>query len=105
MLRAGSHRQANKREAGGVPFGIPPASEEGRYSKESRERLKLFLFASATRTAALPSGRFLLAIRTRRDYATSIARRRSRTLRHDPQLDLQVRQATSIGRHQSAAID
>jgi len=33
------HRQANKREAGGVPFGIPPASEEGRYSKESRERL------------------------------------------------------------------
>src|SRR5881394_793139 len=105
MLPTGRQRQASKREAGGVPFGIPPASEEGRYSKESRERLKLFLFASATRSAALASGRLLLAIRTRRDYATSIARRRSRTLRHDPQLDLQVRQAARIGRHQSAGID
>src|ERR1044072_8883530 len=58
-----------------------------------------------TATATASSCRLLLTIRTWRDRACRIRRRRSRTLRHDPQLHLQLRHTPTVHHHNASGVD
>src|SRR2546422_158190 len=74
-----------KRNSGAKPFAAP------------------FLLFPATATAS--SRWLLLTIRTWRTRTGCIGCRRSRALRHDPQLYLQLRHAATVHHHDASGID
>src|SRR2546429_2630684 len=74
-----------KRNSGAKPFAVP------------------FLLFPTTATAS--SRWLLLTIRARRYRTGCFGCRRSRTLRHDPQLYLQLRHAATVHHHDASGID